>query len=60
MPPVWTDLATAAALVRDGDLTARAPAARQFPSASAVKAMGLASRTRLGGIYEVFSANFSK
>ena len=43
MPPVWTDLATAAALVRDVDLMAQAPAARQLPSASAVKAIGLAS-----------------
>ena len=60
MPPVWTDLATAAALVRDGDLMAQAPAVRQLPSASAVKAIGLASGTRLGGIYGVFSAIFSK
>jgi hypothetical protein len=60
VPPVWIDLAAAAALVKDGDLVSRALAARQFPSASAVKAMGLASWTRLGRMYEVFSVILSK
>ena len=56
MPPVWTDLATAAVLVLGPggaaptsypgyypqDAAPRAPASRHFPSGSAVKAPGLA------------------
>jgi len=33
MPPVWTDLATAAALVKDGDLVALGGHTRQAPMA---------------------------
>ena len=31
MPPVWTDLATAAALVKDGDLVALGPGVPPIP-----------------------------